>query len=135
MVIVDAQVIASLFFRGDATPYCEAAYLQDPAWSSPPFWRSEFRAILKNMQRARNLAPADCEAVIRLAEEKLHPRQYRVDATLAFQIAFQHPTVSAYSIEYVALAEELNVQLLTLDESLLRVFPKRAVSPLRYAQV
>jgi len=43
-------------------------------------------------------------------------------------------TCSAYECEFVALADQLSVPLVTLDRAVLREFPVVAINPSRFAR-
>ena len=61
------------------------------------------------------------------AEEVVAGREYRVSSERVFELVVQSKC-TAYDCEYVALAEELGVPLVTADKQLLKAFPKIAVS-------
>ena len=61
------------------------------------------------------------------AEEIIAGREYRVSSEKVFELAVRSKC-TAYDCEYVALAEELGVPLVTADQQLLKAFPKTAVS-------
>jgi predicted nucleic acid-binding protein len=59
-------------------------------------------------------------------------REYPVDDALALELAVRSPC-SARDCEYVALAEALDVPLVTNDRDVLDAFPSRAVRPAAFA--
>jgi len=64
---------------------------------------------------------------LRLAEETVAGREYAVEARKVLELAYR-TQCSAYDCEYVALAQELDVPLVTADKQLVAAFPKTAVS-------
>ena len=46
MIVVDSNVLASLYLPGEYTAAAEVLLEHDSDWAAPILWRSEFRNIL-----------------------------------------------------------------------------------------
>ena len=64
---------------------------------------------------------------LRSAEEVIGGREYRVSSEQVLELAVSSKC-TAYDCEYVALAQDLGVPLVTTDKQILRAFPKTAVA-------
>jgi predicted nucleic acid-binding protein len=67
------------------------------------------------------------------AEEIIDGREYRVSSEKVFELAMRSKC-TAYACEYVALAEELGVPLVTADRRILKAFPRIALSLEQFAK-
>ena len=127
MIVADANLIAYLVIRGERSEFADTVFEADPVWASPLLWQSELRsALAKYMQHAGMSLDAALVA-LRSAEEVIGGREYRVSSERVLELAARSKC-TAYDCEYIALAQELNVPLVTADRQLLREFPKTAVS-------
>lgn len=133
MIVVDTTVIAPLLLPGVNSAWAQQAYEKDNAWTSSPLWRSEFRNVLAAYQREHALDPQACLEIMDAAEAKLHPRQYNILSATVISLAAQSDC-SAYECEYVALAQELNVSLITANERVLAAFPHHTIALERFAK-
>ncbi len=91
----------------------------------------EFRnAVLQHVRHA-SLPIADAMRMIQDAKTRF---ENRVDKAVAADVMTLALTTqcSAYDCEYVALAQKLQVPLLTYDKRVLREFPKVAIKPRDY---
>ncbi|WP_309396422.1 type II toxin-antitoxin system VapC family toxin [Cerasicoccus maritimus] len=102
------------------------AYSHDPAWASAPIWRSEFRNIVVRYVREGRLAANHAQEILHAAEDKMHPRQYNIDSQVVLELALQ-TGLSAYQCEYLALAQDLNVPLVTTQFELVKAAPQMAI--------
>ena len=122
MIVVDTNVLAYLWLPGDRTSRAEKLLRQDPDWNAPLLWRSEFRNVLAGCLRRGDL---DLETAFQIADEaegQMRGREFSVpSAQVLARVAVSD--CSAYDCEFVVLAEELSVPLVTSDERLLRSFP------------
>jgi predicted nucleic acid-binding protein len=91
-------------------------------------WRSEIRNALVGLVRADSLAIEDAVGIMANAERLLTGTEYAVPSLQALLLA-NSSGCSAYDCEYVVLAENLGVPLVTTDRAVLRAFPERAISP------
>jgi predicted nucleic acid-binding protein len=91
-------------------------------------WRSEFRSVLAAFMRQRHLSLTDAWRAHGLADQLLAGQEFAVPGERVLRLVASS-SCSAYDCEYVALAEELDVWLVTADRKLLRAFPDSAVSP------
>lgn len=127
MIVADTSLIAGFSIHSEHSALAEAVCALDSAWAAPMLWRSEYRAtLLKYLQHAG----MNFEAAIgsfRLAEETVAGREYSVEARKVLELAYQSKC-SAYDCEFVALAQDLKVKLVTTDKQVLKAFPKYAVS-------
>ena len=128
MIVADTNLIAYLLIPGAQTPAVREVLRRDPSWSAPLLWRSEFRNVLALYLRQQALSLADAFVFMEEAETLLAGREYAMESAPVLRLAEQSGC-SAYDCEFVHLAQELAVPLVTSDAKLRRAFPQLAVSP------
>jgi predicted nucleic acid-binding protein len=124
VIVVDTNVIAYLWLPGDRTAAAERLLHADPEWNAPILWRSEFRNVLAGCLRRKDLDIETALQIVDGAESHLRGREFSVPSHQVLACV-ERSDCSAYDCEFVVLAEELDVMLVTSDEKLLRSFPAR----------
>jgi len=128
LIVVDTNLIAALVIPGDKNEAAEQVFERDPHWAAPLLWKSEFRNVLAVGLRQKAF---DLEAAVFLmeeAEDLLKEDEFDVPSAPILDLA-SRSRLSAYDCEFVALAKQLGVPLLTWDRAILAAFPETAVSP------
>ena len=69
--------------------------------------------------------------VIQNAEDLMDGQEHEVDSADVMRL-ISESNCSAYDCEFVALAQQLDVSLITLDRRILREFPNVAVAPAEF---
>ena len=128
MIVADTNLLIYLQIGGRHRDLAEAVFRRDPIWMMPVLWRSEFRNALVNLLRIRALALDEAIAHARDAEASMTGREYQVLSHQVLSLA-SRSGCSAYDCEFVVLAEELSVPLVTSDREVLRAFPDVALAP------
>ena len=128
MIVADTNLLIYLYVQGQRTEESEAVLQRDALWAVPLLWRSEFRNSLIGLVRAHALQLDDALAMIDEAERWLTGREYSVLSRQVLTLA-SRSGCSAYDCEFVALAQDLEVQLVTTDRQIFKAFPTIAVSP------
>jgi predicted nucleic acid-binding protein len=128
VIVADVNLVAYLLLGGPEQAVAERVLQRDPLWAAPLLWRSEFRSVLAAFMRQRDLSVTDAWRAHGLADQLLAGQEFAVPGERVLHLVASS-TCSAYDCEYVALAEELGVPLVTADRQLLRAFPDRAISP------
>jgi predicted nucleic acid-binding protein len=132
VIVTDANQLIYLYVRGGAlTDRVDAVYRLDGDWAAPFLWRSEVRNALARMIRDNKITMVEACAVLANAETLLKNQEYVVASPDVLALAIQSGC-TAYDCEYVALAEALNVPLVTDDREVLCAFPARALSPAQF---
>lgn len=133
MIVVDNDVISYFWLEATRTAAARGVRQRDADWVAPRLWQSEFRNVMHQHMRHRDLLLEDALRIVRDAEEDLANRTLDVQSERVLQLvdASNH---SAYDCEYVALAQRLGVPLVTGDKRLARVFPETAVLLEAYAE-
>jgi predicted nucleic acid-binding protein len=127
VIVTDATLLTYFAVRDERSELVDAVCAADSTWVAPLLWRSEVRnALAKYIQHAGMSLDSALRA-LQLAEEAIGGREYRVSSQQILELAAQS-RCTAYDCEYVALAMELGVSLVTTDKQVLRAFPKIAVS-------
>lgn len=128
MIVADTNLLIYLYVQGQRTEESEAVLQRDALWAVPLLWRSEFRNSLIGLVRAHALQLDDALAMIDEAERWLTRREYSVLSRQVLTLA-SRSGCSAYDCEFVALAQDLEIPLVTTDRQILKAFPTIAVSP------
>lgn len=134
MIVVDSNIIAYLMIPSDRTKEIEKLLLKDSEWITPLLWRSEFRNILTLYMKQSQMSLILAEQTIARAENLLSEREYGVLSSDVLVLTYEK-SLSAYDAEYVVLAINFGVPLITVDKKLLKEASEYAVSPSKYLNV
>jgi predicted nucleic acid-binding protein len=127
MIVVDTNILAYLYLPTEHTQKVEALLAKDPEWIAPTLWRSEFRNVLAFYLRKNLLTFDQALAIQNEAEALLQNNEFIVTSFDVLQLV-QNSECSAYDCEFVALAQNMNVQLITMDKKVLKNFPETAIA-------
>ena len=127
MIVVDTNIIGYLYLSSDRSDQAEKALLIDSEWVAPIIWRSEFRNVLALYIRKNILMPEDAIRIMDEATLLMQGGEYEAVSLQVLQLVGES-TCSAYDCEFVALARDLDVRLLTVDNQILKQFPIEAIS-------
>jgi len=127
MIVVDTNVIAYLFLPTEHTESVEKLLAVDPEWAAPILWRSELRNVLALYMRKKLLDFDAAYAIQTEAESLLAGQEYELDSYSVLSLA-ESSGCATYDCEFIALAQRLDIPLVTQDKKLLQAFPSIALS-------
>jgi predicted nucleic acid-binding protein len=127
MIVADTNIISYLFLPTNYSEKASQLYRVDPDWAAPELWRSEFRNVLTLYLRQNMVSLTEALALQDEAESLMADREFTLPSVAVMNLVASS-TCSAYDCEFVALARQLSVKLVTQDKKLLREFPETAVS-------
>lgn len=139
MIVIDAMVLNyALIQHPKFSDEVEKVREQEAVWVAPPLWRSEQRNALMQYVRATdpNIPRTDIDLdeakeYMRTAEQWMQTREVLSRDVLSIADA---TNCTPYDAEYMALAERLDVPLVTYDRAILRAMPDRAVRPREFGR-
>jgi predicted nucleic acid-binding protein len=128
MIVVDTNVIGYLYLPSDHSTQAERVLQIDPMWIAPLLWRSELRNVLALYMRKGRLTLAKAQQIMDAALRLMQGREYETASHPILALAASS-ACSAYDCEFVALAKDLSIPLVTVDGQILTQFPDVAISP------
>lgn len=128
MIITDTNIIGYFYLAGEHSEYSERLFARDPEWAAPLLWRSELRNVLARCLRNRIIELQTAREIMAAACDLLAGREYEVDSGQVLALAAAS-RCSAYDCEFVSLARDLGLPLLTVDRRILKAFPENAQHP------
>lgn len=128
MIVVDANLIGALFLKSENTPLAIKVFEKDPDWYAPLLWQSEVRSILTSNFRTRQLPLKKAYQVMDEAHRLMRDHERTVSSNVVLDIVGVSKCTS-YECEYVALAREMNLTLVTFDRQVVNEFPQVSVFP------
>jgi predicted nucleic acid-binding protein len=131
LIVVDANILCCYGIPGPKTPLADRLRRQDPHWCVPTLWRAEFRNVLVGQVRRGAMGLDVAMDLVRDTESMLRESEFVADSRTVLRRAVDSGC-TAYDCEYVALAEELGVHLVTSDRRILAAFPDLAVTMQAY---
>jgi len=128
MIVADNTLISYFTIEGEFTEKATQVRQRDPEWAAPLLWRAEFLNVLWLHVRQGEFGLDLAIQHIDLAEDLIGERSYDVAPTEVLRLAVDSGC-SAYDSHYAALAQQLDVPLVTHDGEVLEAFPETAVHP------
>jgi len=113
----------------DHTELSEQLFQWDPEWIAPVLWKSEFRNVVILYLRKKLIDLPEAIQITEKAENQMKEREFHVNSVQVYNFA-DKSDCSSYDCEFVSLAEDLDIKLITIDKKILRAFPERSANPL-----
>jgi len=126
VIVVDTNLLVYLYVRSEHSERADKAFVKDPDWIAPLLWRSEFLNVLTACLRKGIVNFEAAIEIVGEAELLMEGGEYTVSSLDVLNLAAQS-RCSAYDCEFIALARELNIPLVTTDRQILSDFPETAV--------
>ena len=127
MIVADTNLIAYFLIKSGFTPDAHAVYQKDPDWIAPALWRSELRNVLIQSLCHASLSLDEVLSIMSRAEGLMKDNDYQMDSSRVLRLAASSGC-SAYDCEFVALALDLGVPLVTEDRALIERFKPAVVT-------
>lgn len=128
MIVVDTNILAHFWLPSDFTKLCDTLYQKDSEWVAPILWKSEFRNVVTLYLRKELINLPEAMLIVEKAELQMKNKQFQVNSVQVLHHVRQS-TCSSYDCEFVSLAEDLDIKLVTLDKQLQKEFPNLARHP------
>ena len=133
MIVADTNLISYLLIDGEQTESARKVWNRDPDWAMPLLWRSEFLNVLVVARRAGALDRQQVVETWRRSTLFMNATELEPDGGKVLDIALDRG-VSAYDAQFVAVATELKVPLVTADKRILARCDDIAVSIKDFAE-
>lgn len=131
MIVADSNLIAYLLIPGDKSAMADEIFLKDPDWAVPLICRSEIRNILTLYMRHEKMSLHQAQVTMEKAERLWCEHEYAVPSNEILELTHKH-NVTAYDGEFVILAQELRITLVTFDKAVRKMFPRIAIDPVDF---
>lgn len=127
MIVADTNLISYLLIEGDQTEAAREVWTADSSWVMPPLWRSEFLNVLAVAYRAGVISESQALVVWARAKTLLGAGEVEPSGSRVLHLAMERD-ISAYDAQFVSVAMDLGVPLVTADRRLLEKCQKETVS-------
>ncbi len=132
MIVADTNLIVYLFITGDQTTLAQQVLEKESYWIVPPLWQSEFRNVLAAYIR-RGMTLKQAKQIMENALQTLESQQVSSSANEILEL-IKISECTAYDCEFIALARQLDIRVVTADKQLLKQFPECAISLEKFVQ-
>jgi predicted nucleic acid-binding protein len=127
MIVVDTNIIAYLHLTTEWSQRACDLLQKDADWLAPLLWRSEFRNVLGGYLRKGVLSLEQAKQIMAEALRTMSGREFSVSSNRVLDLTAAS-ACTAYDCEFVALAQDLGIRLVTTDRQILASFPETAIS-------
>ena len=131
MIVVDTNLTAYFSFLGFFKKEVMQLHEADSDWIAPVLWESEFLNNTVLYLRKKLIAYNDALETVKNAATLLINKEFAVSGYRVLDLITES-SCSAYDCEFVALAIEKKVRMITYDKLVLKKFSAIASTPLQY---
>jgi len=122
LIVVDTNILVYWVLPSPHSAVLAELVSADPFWKAPALWRSELRNVLVGCMRRGEISLDRAYEGMQAAETRMGGGGEIVSSEAVLRLA-AGCRCTAYDLEFVALAQQLAVPLVTMDRELLAAFP------------
>ena len=131
MIVVDTNILVYFFVSGSHADTVEKVRAADSDWHAPLLWQSEFRNAMAGYLRRGETTLEHAVSTIQRVRSVMDGQEHDVNSAHVMRLVSES-RCSAYDCEFVALAQQLNVPLVTSDRRILSDFQSVATTPAQF---
>lgn len=128
MIVADTNLIASLYVENGMVELAQKVLKKDSHWIAPNLWLSEFRNVISLYCRKQLISYPDALFALSSCESFMYGKTVKITSRDVMRNVFAS-TCTAYDCEFVSLAQQKKIPLITFDKKILREFPDEAIHP------
>jgi len=128
MIAVDTNVVCYLLIRGDHSEVAQRLFDTDSDWVAPRLLFDELLNVLATYERKSLLAAPQVIEIVQDALDLIGDSLYELPPERVLAVA-RRTGLSGYDSQFVAIAEDLGVPLLTWDQQIVERCPAVARLP------
>jgi predicted nucleic acid-binding protein len=132
VIVADTNLISYLLIEGEQTNSARRVWEIDPHWKMPPLWRSEFLSVLATTARVGIIEETQAISLWRNAVSIFSRCEQEPDGEQVLCFALKYK-ISAYDAQFIVLAYDLSIPLVTADKKLRHACPDLTVSLEKFA--
>lgn len=117
MIVVDANIVLPFVLDVPESQKVAKLHRLDPHWRLPRLWRHEVSSGLLKYVRAKSIDRTMADSALSKAIDALGAFEADVNVRHALDLALDR-ALSSYDAAYVALAQELDTVLVSMDKAL-----------------
>ena len=122
MIVADTNIISYFLLPTPYSDLVDKLYKLDSEWIAPTLWKSEFRNVLALYLRKEIITFEKALQLQETAESSMADNEFDVSSAQVLALV-DKSNCSSYDCEFIALAQHLNIPLVTQDKKVLREFP------------
>jgi len=126
VIVVDTNIITYLILPSPLNEQADKLFAKDPNWQVPILWRAEFCSVLRKYLNNFESDKKYANEVLKKALSFFKYKEYLVSVEKVLDLSLKS-NCSIYDCEFVALAQELNIPLVTGDKKIAKAFPKMTI--------
>ncbi len=127
MIVVDTNILSYFFLETVYSEKVITLFKQDSLWYAPYLWKNEFRNVLALYLRKGLITIENAFFIMEKAEMFMEGNEFYTTSRHILTLV-NESKCSAYDCEFVALAQQLNVKLITEDKKIISEFKGTAVN-------
>ena len=131
MIVADTNLVAYFLIRGAFTTEAERIRARDRLWLVPPLFRSEFLNVLGSHIRFLGMDRDKALKLFHRGMSMVKVSDADPDPVGVLNIC-QSGNCSSYDAEFVWLARDRRIPLVTADDGIIQAFPDVAVHITRF---
>ncbi len=133
MIVVDSNIVAARNLTSSLTSQANDLEEKDPVWIVPVLWRYEFQNILATAIKAKQIKPEQALDVWDKVSKILSENECEPSSSRVIELVARYG-ITAYDGQFIAVALEMGVPLVTEDREFQDKFPGVAVSIHEFVQ-
>lgn len=131
MIVVDTNIITYLLLPTSYTSLVDSLFKIDSEWVAPVLWKSEFRNVLALYLRKKIITLEKALQLQDMAESIMAENEFDISSSQVLALV-EKSNCSSYDCEFIALANQLNIQLVTQDKQILNEFSSISIPVSKY---
>ena len=128
MIVVDTNVVCYLLIQGEHSDRAQRLFDADSDWVAPRLLFEELLNVLVTYERKSLLADRQIMVIVEEALELMGDSLFELPPVRVLAVA-RRTGLSGYDSQFVALAEDLDVGLVTWDRQIIERCPTVARTP------